>query len=223
MERGRDNIVIGLMIIFTYFLIYTLFNNSNILNSLGGLPMIDCTTSLIRDGFSGGTLNTLTQDFAQTIIVIYIVVFVQNIMPIGGGRSFRGAIGTVIGYIVLYLVGMWVVRYIIFTNAMNEIIRTFVSIFSVVIAGVGAVFNSPLRRIISQRAMNSYVRDYLMDSRPVHWLADSFFISAVILFIAVAIEMTIGLQAFFAMFLAGIPALITLICMIALLFFMIRL
>lgn len=223
MERGRDNIVIGLMIIFTYFLIYTLFNNSNMLISLGGLPMIDCTTSLIRDGFSGGTINALTQDFAQTIIVIYIVVFVQNIMPIGGRRSFRGAIGTVVGYVALYLIGMWVVRYLLFTNAMNEIIRTFISIFSVIIAGVGAIFNSPLRRIIRRRAMNDYVRDYLMDSRPVHWLADAFFITTAILFIAVAIEITIGLPVFFSVFLTGIPALIILICMIAALYFMIHL
>lgn len=222
MERGRDNIVIGLMVIFTYFLIYTLFKNSSILQSLGGLPMIECTTSLIREGFSLSTLNILTQDFAQTIIVIYIVVFVQNIMPIGGGRSARGIIGMIIGYIVLYLIGMWIVRYIVFTNVMNEIIRTFVSIFSVVIAGVGAIFASPLRRLINRRAMNEYVRNYFMDSRPVHWLADSFFISAVILFIAVALEITVGLPTFFTMFLAGIPALITLVCMIVGLYFIIR-
>ena len=222
MVRGRDNIVIGLMIIFTYFLIYTLFRNSSVLTSLGGLPMIECTTSLIRDGLAGATLNRLTQDFAQTIIVIYIVVFVQNIMPTGGGRSIRGAMGTLVGYVALYLIGMWVVRYLLFTNAMNQIVRTFVSIFSVVAGGVGAIFSTPLRRLISRRAMNNYVRDYFMDSRPVRWLADSFFISSAILFIAVAIEITIGLPTFFAMFLAGIPAIITLICMVAALYFMMR-
>jgi hypothetical protein len=222
MERGRDNIVIGLMVIFTYFLIYTLFENSSMLQSLGGLPMIECTTSLIREGFSFATLNTLTQDFAQTIIVVYIVVFVQNLLPIGGRRTVSGIIGLIVGYIVLYLIGMWVVRYIVFTNVMNEIIRTFVSILSVVIAGVGAIFVSPLRRLITRRAMNEYVRNYFLDSRPVHWLADSFFISAVILFIAVALEITVGLPVFFTVFLAGIPAIITMICMIVGLYFIIR-
>lgn len=221
-NNRRDGIVVGLLVILTYFLIYAFLGNSSILASLGGLPLINCTTGLIRNGFSGAVLSMLTQDFAQTVIVIYIVIFVQNIIPIGRERSIRGVITTILGNVALYLIGMWIVRYVLFTNVMNEIVRTFVSIIAVVISGVGAVFASPLRRIIAQRAMNNYLRDYLMNSRVVHWFADAFFITAVILFLAVAIEMTIGLPVFFASFVAGFPTIITLLIMIVLMYYIIR-
>ena len=219
----KDNIVIGLMIILTYFLIYTFLRNSDILTSLGGLPLIECTTSLIHDGFSGAVIAALTKDFAQTIIVVFVVIFVQNLLPESGSRRPAAIVMTMVGYIVLYLVAMWFVRYVVFTDRMNEIIQMFIAIFSVVFAGLGAVFNSPLRRIVTQNMASEYLRNYLLDSRIVHWLADSFFVSAVILFLAVAIEMIVGLTYFFTVLMVGFPAIITIIIMIALLYFMIRL
>lgn len=219
----KDNIVIGLMIILTYFLIYTFLRNSDILASLGGLPLVECITSLIQDGFSGDVITALTKDFAQTIIVVFVVIFVQNLLPTSSARSSGAIVITMVGYIVLYLVAMWFVRYVVFTDLMNEIIQMFIAIFSVVFAGLGAVFNSPLRRIITQNMASEYLRNYLLDSRIVHWLADSFFVSTVILFLAVAIEMTVGLTYFFTVLLTGFPAIITIIIMIVLLYFIIRL
>ena len=219
----RDNIIIGLMIIFTYFLIYSFFGNSQLLHSIGGLPLIECVTSLITDGFSPGVMATLTKDFAQTIIVVYIVVFVQNLLPENNSRGIGAVIGIIVGYVILYLLGIWVVRYIVFTDRMSEIVQMFIAIFSVVCAGLGAVFTSPIRRVITQHMASEYLRDYFLNSRIVHWLADSFFISAVILFIAIAIEMTVGLPYFFAVVVAGAPAIISLIVMALLLYFMIRL
>ena len=105
--NGRDNIVIGLMVIFTYFLIYAFLGSSQILLSMGGLPLINCTADLIQNGFSGGTIATLTKDFGQTIIVIFVVVFVQNLVPANTGRGFRRIIITIVGYVALYLVSMW--------------------------------------------------------------------------------------------------------------------
>lgn len=223
MERnGRDNIVIGLMVILTYFLIYTFMAGSSILESLGGLPLINCTTDLIQNGFSLETLSALTKDFGQTIIIIYIVVFVQNLIPTNGTRRPGAIIGTIIGYIVLYLISMWVVRYIVFSDKMNEIVKMFISIFSVVIGGFGALFSSPIRRVVAERFASEALRNYLMNSRIIQWLANSFFISASILFIAVAIEMTVGLPFFFAVVLAGFPAIITLILMIVGLYCIVR-
>ena len=127
MENGRrDGIIIGLLVIMTYFLIYAFLGQSSILTSLGGLPLIDCTTDLIRNGFSGATISTLTQDFAQTIIVIYIVVFVENLIPANNRRGLRGFAIMILGYMVVYLIAMWVVRHVIFTILMIEIIRMFI-------------------------------------------------------------------------------------------------
>ena len=92
---NRDNIVIGLMVIFTYFLIYAFLGSSEILLSMGGLPLINCTTELIRNGFSGEAIATLTKDFGQTIIVIFVVVFVRNLVPSNTGRGFGRVIVTI--------------------------------------------------------------------------------------------------------------------------------
>ena len=64
----------------------------------------------------------------------------------------------------------------------------FIAIFSVVMGGLGAVFASPLRRIITRSMGQQVLRDNLLNSRPVQWLAGSFFITTVILFLAVVIE-----------------------------------
>lgn len=224
MSEGRkDNVVIGLMVILTYFLIYSFLRKSNTLGALGGLPLIDCTISLIMEGFSASVMSTLMKDFAQTIIVIFIVVFVQNLLPKRASRRAGTIVITLMGYIVLYLTSMWLVRYVIFTDRMNDIIQMFISIFAVVFAGLGAVFASPLRRIISEHLTRNYLRNYLMESRVMHWLADSFFISTVILFLAIAIEMSVGLLYFFTVVIAGFPTLITIIIMIGLLYYMVRL
>lgn len=221
MERSRDNIIIGLMVILTYFLIYTFMNGSNTLESLGGLPLINCTTDLIQNGFSMSTIATITRDFGQTILIIYIVVFVQNLLPVNNRRP--GAIvGTIIGYVVLYLIAMWVVRYIIFSSKMNDIIKMFISIVSVIAGGFGALFSTPLRRIIAEHIASKVLQDFIFHSRVVQWLANSFFITCVILFLAISIEMTVGLPYFFAVVLAGFPAIITLLLMIACLYFIIR-
>lgn len=224
MNRGgaRDNIVIGLMIILTYFLIYTFLGTSSILVSLGGLPLINCVSSLIENGFSGAVFATLTKDFAQTIIVVFIVVFVQNLLPQGNGRGASAAVGIIIGYMVLYLVSLWVVRYIVFSSAMNDIIQMFISIFSVVISGLGALVSSPFRRLMVQHQAREYLTNYFMDSRIAHWLADSFFIATVILFLAVAIEMTVGLSFFFSALFVSFPSIVTIIIMLVLLYAMIR-
>ena len=223
MENGRrDGIIIGLLVIMTYFLIYAFLGQSSILTSLGGLPLIDCTTDLIRNGFSGATIYTLTQDFAQTIIVIYIVVFVENLIPANNRRGLRGFAIMILGYMVVYLIAMWVVRHVIFTNLMNEIIRMFISIFSVVIGGLGALFSTPLRRVITERMTRNFLTEYLTNSRVVRWLADAFFITTVILFLAIAIEMSVGLPYFFGVLVAGFPTIIALIIMLALLYYMIR-
>lgn len=224
MSEGRkDNIVIGLMLILTYFLIYSFWGKSNMLRALGGLPLIDCTISLIGEGFSASVMSTLMKEFAQTIIIIFIVVFVQNLLPERTSRRAGTIVITLVGYIVLYLVSMWFVRYVIFTDRMNDIIQMFISIFAVVFSGLGAVFSSPLRRIISEHLTRNYLRNYLMESRVMHWLADSFFISTVILFLAIAIEMSVGLPYFFTVVSAGFPTLITIIVMIGLLYYMVRL
>lgn len=221
MERSRDNIIIGLMVILAYFLIYTFMNGSNTLESLGGLPLINCTTDLIQNGFSMSTIATITRDFGQTILIIYIVVFVQNLLPVNNRRP--GAIvGTIIGYVVLYLIAMWVVRYIIFSTKMNDIIKMFISIVSVIAGGFGALFSTPLRRIIAEHIASQVLQDFIFHSRVVQWLANSFFITCVILFLAISIEMTVGLPYFFAVVLAGFPAIITLLLMIACLYFIIR-
>ncbi|WP_026657813.1 hypothetical protein [Butyrivibrio sp. AC2005] len=221
-QRNRDGIIIGMLVILTYFLIYAFLGNSSIVTSLGGLPLIDCTTDIIRNGFSSGAVAQLTQDFAQTIIVIYIVVFVENLIPGNGNRGLRGFALMLLGYIFLYLFAMWVVRHIIFTSLMNDIIRMFVSIFFVVTGGLGALVASPLRRIFTERMARSYLNDYLMNSRIVRWLADAFFIATFILFLAAAIEMAVGLPYFFTAVVAGFPAIITIIIMLALLYYMIR-
>lgn len=223
MSRGgtRDNIIIGLMIILTYFLIYTFLGTSSILASMGGLPLINCVSSLIENGFSGAVFAVLTKDFAQTIIVVYIVVFVQNLLPQGNHRGASAVVGIIVGYMVLYLVSLWVVRYVIFTNAMSGIIQMFVSIFSVVVSGLGALVTSPLRRLIVQHQAREYLTNYFMDSRITHWLADSFFIATVILFLAVAIEMTVGLSFFFSALFIGFPSIVTIIVMFVLLYAMI--
>ncbi len=221
-ERGRDNIVIGLMIIFTYFLIYAFLGNSEIVSSLGGLPLIDCTTSLIRQGFSGATFAALTIDFAQTIIVIFVVVFIQNIIPRGNTGGFKGIILRILGYIVLYLISMWFVRFIVFSTRMNEILRMFIAIFSVVFAGLGAAFSTPLRNIVMRVFSSEFLRNYLEQSRIIHWLADSFFIATAILFLSVAIEMTVGLPYFFTVVVAGLPAVIVLVVTIVLMYIIFR-
>jgi len=211
------------MIILTYFFSYSFLGNTQIIQSMGGLPLINCVTGLITDGFSPAVMAALTKDFAQTIIVVYIVVFVQNLLPENNSRGIGAVIGIIVGYIILYLIGIWIVRYIIFTDRMSEIIQMFIAVFSVVFAGLGAVLSSPIRRIITQRMASNYLRDYLLNSRIIHWLADSFFITTVILFLAVAIEMTVGLPYFFTAVVVGAPSIITMIIMVALLYFMIRL
>lgn len=220
-SNGRDNIVIGLMVIFTYFLIYAFLGSSEILLSMGGLPLINCTTDLIRNGFSASTIATLTKDFGQTIIVIFVVVFVQNLMPGNTGRGFRQVLMTVLGYIVLYLISMWVVRYIVFSDETGEILKMFIAIFSVVMGGLGAVFESPLRRIITGTLARQVLRENLLNSRPVQWLANAFYITTVILFLAVMIEMTVGLPYFFTAVIAGFPAIISMIIMLVCVYFII--
>lgn len=222
MERSRDNIIIGLMVILTYFLIYTFMNGSGTLESLGGLPLINCTTELIQNGFSGSAIATLTKDFGQTIVIIFIVVFVQNLLPINNNRRSGAIVGTIIGYIVLYLIAMWVVRYIIFSSKMNEIIKMFISIMSIIVGGFGAFFSTPLRGRIAEHIASQVLRDFVFHSRVVQWLANSFFITCMILFLAISVEMTIGLPHFFAVVLAGFPAIITLVLMMAGLFLIIR-
>lgn len=212
--NGRDNIIIGLMVIFTYFFIYAFLGSSEILVSMGGLPLIDCTTDLIRNGFSSGTIATLTKDFGQTIICIFIVVFVQNLMPGNTGRNARRILMTILGYIVLYLISMWVVRNILFSDKTGEVLKMFIAIFSVVMGGLGAVFASPLRRVITRSMAQQALRENLFNSRPVQWLANSFFITTAILFLAIVIEMTIGLPYFFTAVVGSLPAIITMILML---------
>lgn len=210
----RDNIVIGLMVIFTYFLIYAFLGSSEILLSMGGLPLINCTTELIRNGFAVATMATLTKDFGQTIIVVFIVVFVQNLMSGNTGRSVRRVLMTILGYIVLYLISMWLVRNIVFSDKTGEILQMFIAIFSVVMGGLGAVFASPLRRVIARSMAQQVLRENLLNSRPVQWLANAFYITTVILFLTVVIEMTMGLPYFFTVVVGGLPAIITMILML---------
>lgn len=218
----RDNIVIGLMIILTYYLIYAFMGQTEMLRELGGLPLIDCTTSLIRDGISLSVIRTLTVDFAQTIIVVFVVVFVQNLIPSNGSRRLGAIITIVLGYMILYLFSMWVVRDVIFTERTNAIIRTFLAIFTLVCAGMGAAFASPLGGIITSHFTSEYLTNYMMNSRIVHWLADSFFISAAILFVAVALEMTVGLPYLLSGLVGIIPSVITLAVMVFLIYYMFR-
>lgn len=219
----RDGIIIGLLAILTYFLIYAFLGQSSTLQSLGGLPMIDCTTELIRNGVSGAAISQLTRDFAQTIIVIYIVVFVENLIPVNNRRGIRAFVGVLVGYIVLYLVGMWIVRHIIFTSLMNEILRMSISIFVVVLGGLGAMLMaSPLRWVISERMARNFLTEYLTNSRVVRWLGDAFFITSVILFLAIAIEIAVGLPYFFSVVVVGVPTIITIIVMLALIYYIIR-
>lgn len=219
---GRDNIIIGLMVIFTYFMIYAFLGSSGILISLGGLPLINCTTDIIRNGFSADTLSALTKDFGQTIIVIFIVVFVQNLIPSGNGRGVRRVLLTILGYIALYLVSMWVVRYIVFSERTAEVLKMFLAIFSAVLGGLGAVFSSPLRRIITRQEANQVLRENFLNSRPIHWLANSFYITTAILFLAVAIEMIVGLQYFFTAVVASVPVIIVMILMLVGVYFLIQ-
>ncbi len=213
-RNGRDNIIIGLMVIFTYFLIYAVLGSSEILLSMGGLPLINCTMDLIRNGVAVATIATLTKDFGQTIIVIFIVVFVRNLMPGNMGRSVRRVLMTILGYVFLYLVSMWVVRNIVFSDKTGEILQMFIAIFSVVMGGLGAVFASPLRRVITRSMAQQVLRENLLNSRPVQWLANAFYITTVILFLAIVIEMTIGLSYFFTVVVGGFPAIITMILML---------
>lgn len=219
--NGRDNIVIGLMVIFTYFLIYAFLGSSQILLSMGGLPLINCTTDLIRNGFSGGTIADLTKDFGQTIIVIFVVVFVQNLVPVNTGRGFRRVIITIIGYVALYLISMWFVRNIVFSDKTGEILQMFIAIFSVVMGGLGGMFASPLRRIIVRSRIQQVLRENLLNSRPVQWLASAFFIATIILLLAVVIEMTVGIAYFFTVVVAGFPTIMTMILMVLGIYFLI--
>ncbi len=219
--NGRDNIVIGLMVIFTYFFIYVFLGSSQILLSMGGLPLINCTADLIGNGFSGETIATLTKDFGQTIIVIFVVVLVQNLVAANTGRGFRRIIMTILGYVVLYLISMWFVRNIVFSDKTGEILQIFIAIFSVVMGGIGAVFASPLRRIITRSMAQQVLRENLLNSRPIQWLASAFFITTVILFLAVVIEMTVGLTYFFTVIIAGFPAILNMILMLVGVYFLI--
>lgn len=212
--NGRDNIIIGLMVIFTYFMIYAFLGSSELLLSMGGLPLINCTTDLINNGFSAYTISTLTKDFGQTVLVIFIVVFVQNLMPSGTGRSVRRVITVLFSYLVLYLISMWIVRNIIFSDKTGEILKMFIAIAAVVLGGLGAVFSSPLRRIITRNNAQQVLRDNFLNSRPVQWLSNAFYITMVILFLAIAIEMTVGLAYFFTVVVAGFPAIIMMIIML---------
>lgn len=212
--NGRDNIVIGLMVIFTYFMIYAILGDSQLLLNMGGLPLINCTADLINNGFSAATIAALTKDFGQTIIVIFIVVFVQNLMPGNTSGNVRHVVISFLSYMVLYLVAMWVVRNIVFSARTGDILQMFIAIFSVVMGGLGAVFASPLRRIITRGMAQQVLRENLLNSRPVQWMANAFYITALILFLAVAIEMTVGLTYFFSVVVAGLPAIITMILML---------
>ena len=97
----------------------------------------------------------------------------------------------------------------------------FIAVFSVVMGGLGAVFASPLRRIITGSMAQQVLRDNLLNSRPVQWLANAFYITTIILFLAVIIEMTIGLPYFFTVVVAGTPAIITMILMLVGVYFLI--
>ena len=219
--KGRDNIVIGLMVIFTYFMIYAFLGSSEILLSMGGLPLINCTTDLIRNGFSGDTVSALTKDFGQTIIVIFGVVFVQNLLPRSNSRGIRSVAFTILGYLVLYLISMWIVRNIVFSDITGDVLQMFIAVFSVVIGGLGAVFASPVGRMLTGDNARHILVDNLLNSRLVQWLANSFYITTVILFIAVAIEMTVGLTYFFTALIAGLPAIIITIVIIIIIYFLI--
>ena len=74
-----------------------------------------------------------------------------------------------------------------------------------------------LTRSMAQQVL----RDNLLNSRPVQWLAGSFFITTVILFLAVVIEMTVGLTYFFTVIVAGFPAILTMILMLVGVYFLI--
>ena len=65
------------------------------------------------------------------------------------------------------------------------------------------------------------LRENLLNSRPVQWLASSFFITTVILFLAVMIEMTVGLAYFFTVIVTGFPAVLTMILMLVGMYFLI--
>ena len=128
---------------------------------------------------------------------------------------------TILGYVVLYLVSMWFVRNIVFSDKTGDILQMFIAVFSVVMGGLGAVFASPLRRIITGSMAQQVLRDNLLNSRPVQWLANAFYITTIILFLAVIIEMTIGLPYFFTVVVAGTPAIITMILMLVGVYFLI--
>ena len=142
-------------------------------------------------------------------------------MPANNGRGFRRVILTIVGYVVLYLISMWVVRNIVFSDKTGEILQMFIAIFSVVMGGLGAVFASPLRRIITRSMAQQVLRENLLNSRPVQWFANAFFITTLILFLAVVIEMTMGLPYFFTVVVAGFPAIITMILMLVGMYFLI--
>lgn len=223
MERtGRDNLVIGMMIVITYFLVYAILGQSPILHDMGGLPMIDCTSALIRNGFSGHVMVELTSDFAQTIIVVFVVVFIQNLLPRRERPTPYNRLLYIIGYIALYVISLYVVRRIVYTETMNDIIRVFVSIFSVVVAMLGAVISTPIRRLLASVNVRNYLINYLLGSRVIHWLADSFFISSVILFLCVAIEISVGLPYFFTTMIAGTPTIITMVTMLFFIYLLIK-
>lgn len=218
----KDNIIIGLMIIFTYFLVYTYLGNSRILQSIGGLPLIQSVPKLTEKGFSSEHMSELTKDFAQLIIVVYVVLFIRNILPWKSSLSIGTAVSAIIQYTVLFITGIWVTRSLIFSERMNEILKMFVAVFSVVCAGIGTVFMSPIRRVITQNMATEYLKKYVLNSRMVQWLADSFVISAAILFLIIAIEMTVGISSFLAVILTGVPSIISLVVTLLLLYIMIK-
>ena len=104
---------------------------------------------------------------------------------------------------------------------MSEIIRIFFSVFSILLAGFGMLLNGPIRRFLTRRRVENYLIEYFLNSRIAHWLANSFFVSIVILFLIIAFEHAIGINLLFNSILAGLPSIITLVIMVGLVIAMI--
>ena len=221
--QNRDINVIGILVIITYFLIVAWFKNTELVQNLGGMPLVDCVVSLIENGNNTEVMSTLVTDFAQVILTIFVVVFTMNVIPNIPGRGLWRIITVLGAYVIIYLLALSLVRTIIFSGRINEILRVFIAIFTSVVAGLFALVSVPLRGVIAASSINTYLRDYLLDSRIVHWLADSFFVATVILFLTVAIQMTVGINNFFDYYFKQLPfQLIGIGIMIGLMVYMVR-
>ena len=201
--QNRETIVMGLMTIISYFLLIALFKDSSIVLSLGGMPLIDCMDKIITDGNSAKLMSNLVIDFAQMIITVFVIEFTMTVIPNIPGRGVWRIFTVVGAYMLVYIFSLWLVRAIIFTDKMNQIIRFFIALITAIISGLGAVNLFGGR--FSRNTINNALSSSVLNNTFMGWFGDAFIVSAIILFIIVAVGLTVGIAYFIVLLKYAMP------------------